>query len=615
MIAPFDWLSEFVSLPDDIRSIETVFSDLGFEVENISNDKVEIEVTPNRSDMLSISGIAKELAIKFNNKIQTKNEKRVKFQPYSKLVNIDFEEKQDIINFGGLVINNANITSSPDYIKTRLISCGINPINNFVDLTNYLMIETGQPLHAFDLDSIDHHLTLRKSKKNESIELLNGNTINLGENLLVYESNNRIVDLIGIMGGKTSGIVDTTKNIFVQAAIFQPNIIRIASKSCKTSTPASYRYERGIDEQQTTKTILKFKKIIEQNNWGKVEEIFFNEYNPTEQKEILLDYASINKLIGTNFQKDFCIKALELIGCKIQGNKILTPTHRKDILIWQDLAEEIARIYGYNNLMVKLIDKSDNEIQNTNYWNKYALKKQLVSLGFSEVSTYSFLSDDETKIIQSNTNDLVRIINPLSNEHKSLRNSLIPLLLKTASKNPWYSNIKIFEIGNIFTKKNEIEHLALLSHKKLNIKGEIKINPQDKLYSIFKIKKPYYVYECSLFDAKKIIDFNKNVNPEEFTLRPIKYKSFSKLYPTVMDISIIVDKSVQYQAIEKSLEYEVGHIFEIDLFDKFENNILGENKISYAFHLIFDTQDINLINECYQKSLIILTNKFNAIIR
>ena len=614
MIAPFDWINEFIDLPINQDLIGNAFSELGFEVENINNEKVEIEVTPNRADMLSITGIARELNIKFSNRTKILEKTKSILQKSSKLIDIKINEKHEVINFGGLVIKDAIITSSPEYIKNRLLISGLKPINNFVDLTNYLMLETGQPLHSFDLDSIGSQLTLRYSRAGETLKLLDGNQINLEDGYLVYQSNKQLVDLIGVMGGMSSSTTKSTKNIFVQAAIFNPSLIRLASKSFKISTPASYRYERGVDENQTQNTILKFKEIVEKNEWGKVEEIFYKEYNIPKLRNISIEFPLVDRLIGTKFQKDFCIKALKSIGCIVKNNIISPPSYRKDIFIWQDLAEEIARIYGYNNLIVKQIDKPKLKVDNSYYWKKYALKQQLANLGFNEISTYSFLSDKETKIFETSQEKLIKIKNPLSNEHRSLRNSLIPLLIKTASKNPWHSNIMLFEIGNIFNTNNEIEHVALLSYKELKIDKELKIEPQDKIFSNFKIRKPIYVYESNLDKAYEIFNIKNNIGFDEPTLKPIKFRSFSNQYPTVMDISIIVNKNIEFDTISQSLK-KIGNVFEIDLFDKFENINLGENNISYAFHLVFDIQDIDKINNIYQKVLVSLNNNFNAIIR
>ncbi|KKP89215.1 MAG: Phenylalanine-tRNA ligase beta subunit [Berkelbacteria bacterium GW2011_GWA2_35_9] len=615
MLAPFDWLNEFVDFPNDLNMIETAFSELGFEVENINNEFVEIEVTPNRADMLSIIGIARELAIKFPSQIKSKNNSLPKFQTTSKLINFDIEAKDEVINFAGLVVKDIKITASPEYIQKRIIACGLKPINNFVDLTNYLMLETGQPLHSFDLDSIKYQLKLRKSQEKEKIVLLDNSSIELKQDLLIYESGNKIVDLIGVMGGKNSATTDKTKNIFVQTSIFNPDIIRLASKSSKITTPASYRYERGVDENLTKITLAKFKQIIEENKWGRVEELFYQDINLSAKSKIKLDYKKVSQLIGTNFDKQFCNNALQSVGCQITDDEVVPPSYRKDITIWQDLAEEIARVYGYNNLKVKVIDKPTEIVDNDQYWKKYQLKKSLTDLGFNEVSTYSFLSENETKIFNQNDNQLVTIKNPLSNEHQSLRNSLVPLLIKTASKNPWYSNIKLFEIGNVFYQDNEIENLAILSHQKLNIDGEIKISPHDKNYSIFKIRKSLFVYETPLDKAFDLFKLKNKITLSELELKPIKFKSFSKFHPTILDISIVVNKNIYFEKIKYTLHSNIQAIFDIDLFDKFENKNFGENKISYAFHLIFDIQDINKINDAYQKTLIMLKNNFEAIIR
>ncbi|PIP51306.1 hypothetical protein COZ61_02125 [Candidatus Berkelbacteria bacterium CG_4_8_14_3_um_filter_33_6] len=615
MLAPFNWLNEFVNLPKELDQIETAFNELGFEVENINNEGVEIEVTPNRADMLSIIGIARELAIKFPSQTGVKNNQLPEFQTNSQSIKLEIETKDEVVNFGGLVIKNVKIAPSPDYIQKRLLACGLKPINNFVDLTNYLMLETGQPLHSFDLDSIKYQLKLRKSQEKEKIILLDDSLINLKNDLLVYESDNQIVDLIGVMGGKNSTTTNQTKNIFIQASIFNSDIIHLASKSSKVITPASYRYERGIDENMTQVTIAKFKIMIEENKWGSVEEIFYQDFNLPPKTKIKIDYKKVSRLIGTNFDYQFCVDALRSIGCQIIDNIVIPPSFRKDITIWQDLAEEIARIYGYNNLKVKVIDKPAKIIKNDHYWKKYQLKKYLTDLGFNEVLTYSFLSESETKIFNNNGNQLVSIKNPLSSEHHSLRNSLIPLLIKTALKNPWYSNIKLFEIGNVFYQDNEIEQLAILSYQKLNIDGEIKINPQDKNFSIFKIRKPFYVYEARLDNAFNLFKIKNKITLTELDLKPIKFKSFSKYYPTILDVSIVVNKNVTFEKIEFILHENIQSIFEIDLFDKFENKSFGENKISYAFHLIFDIQNINRINDAYQKTLVVLKNKFEAIIR
>lgn len=611
MKIPIDWLKEFVKLPDEQNKLVDIFIQLGFEVENISNEVIDIEVTPNRGDVLSIFGIARDLGIILNQPLSIPQPQN-KYQGKSQILDIQFQNKSLVNRYAGLILEDIKIEESPAYICQRLAKAGIRPINNIVDLTNYLMLETGQPLHAFDLDKIKNKkIILRLTGKREKIVTLDGMERELAEGNLVIENNNQIIDLVGIMGGENSEVDKNTKKVFLQAGIFDEKNIRKTAKDLHLQTEASYRYERQIDWQAAIFALQRSEELLKEMKIGKVVERFDYQNNPSEIKTIAFDWQKINQLIGTKIDEQFIKKSLLASGCLIKNNKVIIPSHRHDLNNWQDLAEEVARIYGYNRLNQVIIEKV-KPVENKDYWTIANLKQKLVSDGYSEVRTYSFLSKKEIAAWSQMAN-AIYIPNPISAELECLRTSLTPLLIKTFSRNPWDTTTKIFEIGNVFNPQEEM-HFAVAGWKKLNIKGEKILAVTDELAKLYKIRRPIYYFETTLKEAIKIFQplTAKSIIDE---LRRFKYQKISSQYPTVRDISFIIDKEISLATIESEIYQADKNILIIELFDQFESEKIGKDKISYAFHIIFEGNNLTENDKTMKQIEKILKEKYQGRIR
>ncbi|TSC93856.1 MAG: Uncharacterized protein CEN91_101 [Candidatus Berkelbacteria bacterium Licking1014_85] len=608
MIYPLDWLKEYVKLPEDLKELADICIALGYDVENITNEIIDLEITPNRGDVLSIIGLARDLGIFLNQKIELPNN----FDNYNyncKTLKFNFETPKLVSRFSGLIVENIKIQSSPEYIQTRLKLSGINPINNIVDLTNYIMLECGQPLHAFDLNKIGSNFLIRFAKINETVTTLDGINRKLSTNNLIAESNNKIIDLIGIMGGENSAVDNNTMRIFIQAGIFDAQNIRQTSKKLNLKTEASYRYERQIDFSSPINALELASKSINENNWGKIIEQFDIINQKPEEIRIPFDTSKINHLIGENFDANSIRDSLQASGCEIKDNVAIIPSHRFDLKIWQDLAEEITRIYGYNKLTRKIIDKTDAKPNNSSYWKIVNLMNQFIDEGFFEVKTYSFVSKNE---IPENTNPVL-IPNPMSKEFEAMRTSLVPQLVKVFSKNPWDTTTKIFEAGNVFNP-TETTNFALASWKPLGIEGEQKLDITDNLAKLYKIRKPIYYFEVSLEEAYKIFK-PIDTKPDIEELTQYKYVHYSQIYPTIIDISFIIDKNQPIETIESEILQLDKHIFQVEMFDSFASAKIGEKNISYAYHIMLENCNKEKTENITQMIYKIIKEKYNATIR
>lgn len=615
MLLPIDWLREFVDTKGTIEDIAEVYYNLGFGVDNIDKDKmiIDLEITPNRGDALSILGLAREYAA-FENLILKKK--------YSQLKKIDLScgikiknETEDLLNYSCAVINEVDVRESPQIIKDRLHSVNIKSINNIIDITNYLMVENGHPLHVFDIDKISgEEMVIKYSKKNDLIKTLDENKYILPEKSLIARDANGIIDLVGIQGGFSSGITSSTKNILIQAINVSPKIIRKTSKIIGHSTEASYRFERGVDPLFAQDALQDALNLIQKLAGGKIIKIFpridnLKEYKPTI---IYYDYSLLERKIGVNIEKSLQIGILRNLGFTVDNSKITVPSFRaNDVKYPIDIVEEVIRIYGYSKIKKKPLPiKKYLPVKTHKKWlYRQKIVKSLLGNGFSQINTYSFLSDQMSK--QFNKQELVKIINPLSSENKYLRPSLIPLMIDAAEKNTWANQVNLFEIGNIFTQKYERTNIAIISTKPIELLNNIKvINKGEKPYLT---RKKYYTWEGEL---DKFTPFK--INSDIIDIKVEKYKNISKYPPVVRDLAILIDKKYQLDEIKHNIE-NINYVLVAELFDVFNSDKFDYSIHSVAFRIVIDDEKKTLnakkADEVIHQISELLKNKYKAIIR
>jgi phenylalanyl-tRNA synthetase beta chain len=623
----YDWLKDYIKIDKSPAELADDLSLFGHEVESVEklgDDYVlDFEITPNRGDCLSILGMAREIAALHNSELRIKNYE-VKETDINKKISVIVFDLKICPRYTARVIDNTEIKESPKWIKEKLATYGFRSINNIVDITNYVMVATGQPMHAFDYDKIkDGLMNLRFSKKGEEVTTLDGKNYVLPDGAAIIEDHEKIYDLAGIMGGYKSEVDEKTKTIILQAAIFDPKVIRKASKYLNCITDASYRYERGVDSEGPVLALdMAIKLIIETSSQANVGELvdIGEKYKPTR---IEIEPDKINHLLGIKLSSDEINGSLKRLGFKITDNSALVPSFRfYDIKIWQDLAEEVARIHGYNNLGKNNLDLSSANV-NREFTSTEKLKDILVELGFTEIYSYSFAEKNKLELLGFNPDDQPQIEKPLSPETEYLRPSLLPSLLSAIARNPWSPEVNIFEMEAVFSKTEEKWQLgiatigksdAILQEalKSLNLGGKIE-NVDQKILDQYKIRR---AVKYIIVDIEKI---KLPIGDYSLEISQNKYKPISKYPPTVRDLAFIVASEVKASDIIQTILKVDKHILLAECFDEFSSEKFGSGKKNVAFHIwlqdvekvLSDTETTNITKKIIDK----ISSQYNATLR
>ncbi len=634
----YNWLKEYVDFEQSPEKLADDLSLFGHEVESINkigaDNILDFEITPNRGDCLSILGMAREISALYDIKIKSKKTLILRSIKESdgkldKKLDIKIESLEICPRFTARIIDNIEVKESPDWIKTKLATFGFRPINNIVDITNLVMIETGQPLHAFDYDKIkDGLMNIRKSRKGEEVTTLDGVKRVLPNGAIIIEDTEKTYDLAGIMGGQMSEVDENTKTIVLQGAIFDPVLIRRASKYLKHTTDASYRYERGVDYKGTIFGVDLAAQLIQEScEDAKVGELIDIKSQTLELNKIDLDIEKVDKLIGIEIDQEKAKEYLERLKFQVEGNVVTVPSYRAlDVKIWQDLAEEIARVYGYNNIKKSPITNDQSPKNNIDWQKREYIKDQLVKMGFVEVYSYSFADKDKIELLGFDIKNCVEIANPLSPETQFLRPSILPSLLVQAAKNPWAPDVNLFEIEKVFespvngSEKWELGIITLGKSDKmistalqgLNLQVQIK-KVEQNILDAYKIRRPAYFAIIEVDDIKIA---PQNINDE---IPASKYRSISRFAPTVRDIALVLDNEINTDSIKQEIYAVDNKILIVELFDEFQSDKIGAGKKNVAFHIwlqdLEKPMDEIITNEIFEKIIQKLENKFQAKLR
>ncbi len=557
----------------------------------------QTEVTPNRGDLLSHLGIARELAAKYKKSIQKEPiSLSMSSHKTSGAVSVNIEDKS-CSKYYARVIKHLKVGDSPDWLKNRLTSIGLKPVNNIVDVTNYIMYDIGQPLHAFDYDKVEgRNIVVRKAEKNEPFIALDAKKYRLTENDLVIADSKRPIALAGIMGGQDSAIGAETQDIVLEAAVFNAVNIRRSSKQLGISSDASYRFERGIDSSLVEYAINKAANLIKEVAGGNIlSGIVKNETN-IPANEVNIEYDKINNLLGLKLTEEEINQYLRRLCFEVHDGFATVPAFRHDIGLWQDLAEEVGRLYGSENLKHLPLPKSEKP-RRSDYFYQESLKDKLVFCGLTESISYPFVSSHDVAALDIDIESALEVKNPVQPENKYLRQSLFGGLAKLTARNSSFPTIYTFEIGRVFNKKSETTKLGLM------LAGQ---NQKEILAIIETIKKHLPVPDPVLVDQSKFrYKFRKNfvyfvesdisslgltVTDIVWPKKEIVYRQVSKYPSANRDIAIIVDEKINSEDINKSIFDSSNKVNRVELFDEFRSEKLGAGKKSLAFHL--DLQDL-----------------------
>ncbi|MBI5574623.1 MAG: phenylalanine--tRNA ligase subunit beta [Elusimicrobia bacterium] len=649
-------------LPDDAKIGSTIDEYLN------SDSYFEMVITINRGDCLSVFGIAKEIAAVFNKKIK-KEIKDYSIKPKN-IFPVEIKNPEKCPRYTGFIIKNVKVGSSPKWLIDRLINCGLRPINNIADITNYILLEYGQPLHAFDIDKLKNKIIVRNAKSQEKIFALDNNEYPLDDEMLVIADADVPVAIAGVIGGTPTSVTDVTKNIFLEAAYFDPISIRKTSRKLAISTDSSYRFIRGIDAKNVSNIGMIATDLIRKICGGEIVAGAVDMYPiPSEPVKIELDTKKVNKILGTDIAVEEMQSILTRLGFSYSllptpySLLVTVPSYRNDVKGDVDLVEEIARIYGYNNIKTsdKISYKADVSAANKMEKIIDRIKDIAVSAGFFETISYNFVSKEDLLKLKLKESGW-EIKNPVSKEEPFLTTSLIPQLIKNVIRNlsRGKEDIKFFELGRVFLEKEKtlfsgvvvgqlsgwwkekpsavdfyflkgfIESVFTeigisnygfeknafeMFHKNKSVKIKISdktvghfglFNPDIK--SELDLKTDLYVFEIVLDELADFVDFGK------------KYVPVPK-YPSVKrDLAIEVSQNFSADEITGVIKKEGADIVSgIKLFDFYEGVQIKEGHKSLAFRMTFRRQDRTLkdeeVNSAIKKIISQLEKKFNAKIR
>ena len=625
------------------------------KVLDLKEEVIDFEITPNRPDCLSIEGLGRETAVALNTDFKNPRKdideisKKIEDKDEIEGLKVNIEAPDLCYRYIARMVKNVKIGPSPKWMVKRLKACGMRSINNIVDITNYVMLEMGQPMHAFDIESIDgKHITVRRAKNGEKIVTLDETERTLDENDLVIADSKKPVAIAGVMGGLNSEIVKDTKTVVFESAVFYGGSVRKTAKKVGLRTESSSRFEKGLSPENALRAVNRAVQLVVMLGAGEEIEGKIDRY-PTKQKinKIKLEPEKINKLLGTNLSKKEMTNILEKLEIKIEDDIAVIPYFRQDIEQMADLAEEIARFYGYDKLDTTLI-KAETTLGVKNKEQKIEDKilETLQNNGLSEIYTYGFINEkelDKSNISEELKKLAICIKNPLNDDYKYMRPSTIPSMLATITTNINKKNkeAKLFDISRRYQdinkniEKGEVpeeekiltigmygENLDFYVVKGLieNILEQISVNR----YDIEKEKNnmSYHPGRCANIKVGKDIiatigeahpkvlanyEINKRVYLAELNITKVtKYARNNKKYVEVpkfpaveRDIAIVVDENIEVGQIEKIITKKAKKLLEsMELFDIYRNEkVLGENKKSVAYALKFRDKNKTLLDE------------------
>ncbi len=613
-----------------------------------NDDILDVELTANRSDLLSMLGMAYEIGAVYNRQVilPDTSYKEVDDKDIEKL-SLDVQTVNCPLYMAKKVVD-VKIKESPNFIKARLMAAGIRPINNVVDISNYVMLEYGQPLHFFDSDKLGNKIIVRMAKENEKMTTLDGIERNLNKNDIVIANDKEAVALAGVMGGLSTEVTDDTKNITIESAVFNPLLIRKTSKSIVRSE-ASIRYEKGLDTQRTKEALNRACHLLEKYADAKIlsTTIEHSEVNKVN-KVIKISLDKINKILGMSLSKEEVMNIFVRLGFSGEEQDetfmVLVPSRRLDISIPEDLIEEVGRLHGYENMRGTL---PTTKIKKGEITPKHKLinsiKQVLTSLGLDEVITYSLTSNEDINKFTNDKFDAVELSSCLSEDKKLVRYSIIPSLVKTIEYNLSRNNnnLKMFEVSNIYykDKNNYIEETK--------VAAALSGNYINETFDITGIKTDFYTVKAiveellNYLNVKGNFEFKKDNLPKEFhpgrsasiylnneqigyigQIHPsmskneiyvfeisvdkllgksrdkIKYKEISKYPEIVKDMAFTLDKDIEIINVMDEIKKHGDKILkDVQVFDVYTGEKIDKDKKSVAFKLVFQDDKKTLTDE------------------
>ncbi len=627
--------------------------ELGMDIKEaigFNDTSVEFEITSNRPDCLSVIGLARETSATFDRPYTVKEPTYKGIEgDISSMLKVNVQNTELCSRYIAGVVKNVKIGQSPRWMRERLRASGVRPINNFVDITNYVMLEYGHPMHAFDIRYIKgNEINIRNAKAGEAITTLDGTERALTENMLVIADAESPVAVAGVMGGEYSGIMDDTVDVVFESACFDGASVRTTAKALGMRTDASARFEKGIDPQNAYPAIMRAFELVEMLDCGEVVNTIIDaDHTDKTPKGVEFNPTWINNFLGTDISEETMVKCLEKLDFKIENGMAYAPSVRIDIECKADIAEEVARIYGYNNIPKTIIrgvaaaeltekQKFERKILNT-----------MAGLGGYEITTYSFISPkyfDKIRLPENSTlRNTVVITNPLGEDTSVMRTTLLPSMCEVLARN--YNNRNasacLFELGSEYLPCGEelpYEPVRLSvgmyggNRDFYDIKGMIdamlkNVGVEDFEYAactdtaVFAEADTFHPGRCAVITKDgKTIGIVGELHPEvlenygigvkayaakinvtellEMATAIKTFKPLPKFPATTRDLAIVCDEALPVAQLEKAIKKAVGSILEtVTLFDVYQGKQIAEGKKSVAYAISMRSHEGTLTDE------------------
>ena len=628
---------------------------------------VEFEITPNRPDCLSVIGLAREASATFKRPLKLHTP-----EPHgcggsiADLVDIDIEDGDLCPRYTARMVKNVKIAPSPRWMRERLRNSGVRPINNIVDITNYVMLEYGQPMHAFDFSCVEGgHIIVRTAREGETIQTLDGNERKLMPNMLCICDEHKPVCVAGVMGGANSEIVGDTAMVLFESANFNGVSVRRTASALGMRTDASSRYEKGLDMMNTIKAVERACELVELLGCGEVVDgvmdVVAKEKAPTVVK---LEPDKINALLGTELSEDLMREILVSLGFILNGDDIYVPSWRGDVEHYSDIAEEVARFYGYNKIPCTLMrgETTRGGFSEQQRFDR-AIGGAVRALGYDEIITYSFISPtyyDKIRMPKdSSLRNSLKILNPLGEDTSIMRTTILPSMLEIIARNHSYRNksARLYELGKIYLPRedglaDEPKYLSLGAYGDgvdfFSFKGSIEtllheLRITDVKYVACTDNDSYHPGRCAKVYAGEtylgvfgqihpLVAANYGMDTEVYTAElsfdamyekrgdiPV-YQPLPKFPAVTRDIAVVCDEAVTVGALEESIRRGAkGLLKDVSLFDIYRGPGVAIGKKSVAFNLVLRADDRSLTgeeaDEDVQSILAALKADHNAVLR
>lgn len=633
-------------IQEDCQIGEDIHSALGLD-----DTSVEFEITSNRPDCLSVTGLARETAATYNLplNIPVPSFKGIDGN-IDEMLKVDVHNTEKCMRYCAGIVKNVKIEPSPRWMRERLRASGVRPINNFVDITNYVMLEYGQPMHAFDLRYVEGaHINVRNAAKGEKIVTLDGVERELTEEMLVIADDKKPVAVAGVMGGEYSGIMEDTTTVVFESAYFEPVQVRRTSKKLGLRTDASIRYEKGVDRLISMTCLERAFQLVEELGAGEVvRTVIDKDYTDKTPAAVEFNAEWINNFLGTDIAEADMIEYLTRLDFKVENGTVYAPSFRIDIECKADIAEEVARIYGYDKIpSTEFRGVAEAELTLEQKFAKN-LENNMVALGCYGIATFSFISpkhfDRLTLPAESKLRDAIKITNPLGEDTSIMRTTIIPSMLEILSTN--YNNrnesAKLYEIGKEYIPTesgklpNEPDRLAIGVYGGnvdfYDIKGIA-----DTMLGKMGIRDVEYIRACDsdafdeacamhpgrsavvmkndtvlgiLGEVHPAVQKNYGIGTKTYVAKfnipemmkcavtEVSYQPLPKFPAAARDLSVICDDEIPVAELEKAIKGAVGKILEkVTLFDVYKGEQIEKGKKSVSYSITMRSHDGTLTDE------------------